>query len=133
MSSTSNFANGFHRGDEDATSIGAGGTTVFGDSAPPLKEFELGLGSSSGKGKANIAHGIPLEVSPGKTVKFGQSQDDYSPKNSSLFVRIGDDGLVPALHKLNTRLKNVSCTIINDPTEAQIILTICSGSRRSTI
>lgn len=113
MSQSNNHGNGsgYRRSTEDdAVSLGAGGTTVFGDAAINMKDFDLN-GSTAGKGKAGLAHGIPLEMDPGKTVKFGQSQDDYTAKNSALFFRIGDDGILPALHKLDSRLQSVSpCT-----------------------
>ena len=92
---------------DDAGSINGGGTTVFGDSfaGPNIKDYDLV--STTGKGKTPIAHGIPLEATPDRATKFGSGSGDYKPKNSSLFVRIGDDGVLPALYKLNEQLKRV--------------------------
>lgn len=95
--------------DDDTGSFGGGGATVVGDSPSAganIKDYELASGS--GKGKAHIVHGIPLEAAPDLATKFGSGSGDYNPKNSSLFVRIGDDGVLPALYTLNERLKSVS-------------------------
>ena len=98
---------------DDAGSISGGGTTVFGDSfaGPNIKDYDLV--SATGKGKTPIAHGIPLEATPDRATKFGSGSGDYKPKNSSLFVRIGDDGVLPALYKLNGRLKSVSLILFS--------------------
>jgi hypothetical protein len=115
--SRAQHANGRGALDDDAGSIGDGGPTVVGDSfsaGANIKDYDLVSGL--GKGKAHIVHGIPLEVTPDRATKFGSGSGDYNPKNSSLFVRIGDDGVLPALYTLNERLKSVSfCPFLNPP------------------
>ncbi|KAF8322683.1 band 7 domain-containing protein [Clavulina sp. PMI_390] len=86
--------------DIDAFSSG-GGTTIYGDG----NALDASVGSTM-KGKARVANNIPLEVAaPVGSSKFAQSAVDYTPKNDSLFIRIGTDGVLGALHKLDEALQ----------------------------
>lgn len=126
--SLSNFANNVasssrsHERDTDYASLGGGGTTVFGDGVANGATSEY----AKVPGKAHIAHNIPMELAP---IKFGQSPVDYDAKNKSLFIRIEDDGVLPALHKLNRQLKNVSSLSHHSQCRHSAILMFSSFSR----
>ena len=98
-----------------------GATTVVGEGFN-VKDYDLASPAQTHKGKGNASDYLAIPPSLGapngngaiKPPKFGQSGNDadYSPKNGSLFVRIGADGVLAALYKLDRELQNVcwSCS-----------------------
>ena len=93
----------------------AGGTTLY-DGA----QSEYGGDPSPTRGK-HSGHGnlkVPYETtgiskgSGSNHVSFANDSTDYFASGRPYFVQIGKDGLLPALHKLDKQLKEVSlfCT-----------------------
>ena len=85
---------------DDSLSV-AGGTTIVGDNNRKIGDFTEGV---NGLGKGQLPHGLPQK----RNKEPFNIAVDYMDESRPYFIKIGKDGVIPALHKLDSEMRNVS-------------------------